>query len=324
MYLSFRDVDLKNLLNEIAKTKYVYVILGSIVGAYIGSYIRAYRWQLLLNPLKEKINIHSLFSAVMIGYLMNIFIPRAGELSRPILIAQKENISKAAAIGTVVVERLMDMLTMFIVFGLCLFYYRDRISNAFGEYNIEAISLYSSLIILAFVGLAIIMLFNIEKTEKIIEKITKKFLPENIYSKIHKIIISLVNGFLFIKYPKLYLRIFISSALLWIAYVMSMFIMFYAYDDITSKHLNFFDANLVLTMQSFAMTIPLPGNSAGTFHFFVKTALAGFFLVDTNTALSFATVDHLSGLVFLIVIGTYFYMKENININKLKNQNNIQ
>jgi uncharacterized protein (TIRG00374 family) len=271
-----------------------------------------------LDPLKEKIKLSDLYSATMIGYMMNAAIPRAGELARPVLIAKKENISKAAAIGTVLVERLLDMLTMLVVFGICLFYYREEISRGFGEYNIETISLYTSLVILVFVGLMIFMLFHIEKTDEIVEKISSKIFPKKIQSSIHKIFISLINGFLFIKYPKKYFKIFILTVLLWGSYVLSTYVSLQAFDDVNMRKLTFFDANLILTMITFGQTIPLPGNSAGSFHFFAKTALVGFFMVNTEVALGFATLNHLVGLIVLVLVGLYYYLKENYKLNSLK------
>jgi uncharacterized protein (TIRG00374 family) len=318
MYLAFKGVKFSELFEALKKTNYLYIILGAFFGVYVGSWIRALRWQYLLDPLKEKINLNSLFSATMIGYMMNAAIPRAGELTRPLLIAKKENISKASAIGTIVVERIFDMLSMLIVFGLCLFYYREEISRAFGEYNIEAISLYTSLLILVFVITVVIMLFNIEKTEILVEKISAKLFPAKIQDKIKKMFISLINGFLFVKYPKSYFKIFITTILLWISYVLATYIAFYAFNDIQMNKLNIFDANIVLTMTTFAMTIPLPGNSAGTYHFFVKTALVGFFAVDNEVALSYATVNHLVGIISLVLIGLYYSLKENYKLNTLK------
>jgi uncharacterized membrane protein YbhN (UPF0104 family) len=99
---------------------------------------------------------------------------------------------------------------------------------------------------------------------------------------------------------------------------MSTYVTFFAFSELAAQKLNFFDANLVLTMASFAMTIPLPGNSAGVFHLFVITALVGFFQVDKQVASSFAIVNHLVGLVMMVIIGVYFYMKENIKLNTLK------
>lgn len=311
MYLAFKDIDFNGLLTELERTKYIYAIIGMLVGSIFGSYIRALRWKYLLNPLKENISLKNLFSAVMIGYMMNAIIPRAGEVSRPVLLAKKENISRASAFGTIVVERIFDMLSMFIVFGLCVLYYSNRISDTFGEYNIEMISLYFSCAILLFVLFVVIMLFNLEKTEIIVEKITSKILPEKYQEKIHKIFISLVNGFLFIKYPKYYFKIFLLTVAQWVSYAFATYITFFAFDI----HLNFLDANLILVMMSFAQTLPLPGNSAGTFHLFIKMTLVNIFHIDAETAIGYATVSHLLGLICLLVVGFYYSIKENFKFN---------
>lgn len=307
MYLAFRGINFSDLLSELGKTNYFYAVLGTMVGAYLGSWVRALRWKYFLEPLKENISVRSLFSAVMIGYMVNAIIPKGGEVSRPILIAKKENISRASTFGTIVVERIFDVLNMLVVFGLCLFIYREKISLAFGRFNIEAVALWASLVILLFVIAVVIMLFNIEKTEKFVEKLSKKFLPVKFQDKINKIFISLINGFLFIKYPKNYLKIFALTILLWICYVLSVYITFFAFNI----HLNFIDANLVLTMMTFAQTLPLPGNSAGTFHLFASTTLVTVFSISREVALGFATVSHLLGFVALISIGFYYSVKEN-------------
>jgi uncharacterized protein (TIRG00374 family) len=265
------------------------------------------RWKYFLDPLKKDISIGNLFSAVMIGYMMNAIIPRSGEVSRPLLLAKKESISRASTFGTIVVERIFDMLSMFLVFGICLLFYRQKISEVFGKYNIETISLYFSIAILLFVAFVVLMLLNLEKTEAILTRLTKRFLPERFQEKIHKIFISLINGFLFIKYPRDYLKIAALSISLWLSYALSSYITFFAFNI----DLNFFDANLVLTMMSFAMTLPLPGNSAGTFHLFTKLTLVSIYGINAEVAIGYATVSHLLGLIAIIVIGFYYSIKEN-------------
>lgn len=115
MYLAFKDVDFERLLLELSRTSYIYAIVGMLIGTFLGSYIRAWRWKYLLDPLKPNIKVYCLFPSVMIGYMMNALIPRGGEVARPVLTAQKEGISKASTFGTIVVERIIDMLTMFFV-----------------------------------------------------------------------------------------------------------------------------------------------------------------------------------------------------------------
>lgn len=311
MYLAFKGINFSELLHELSTSNYLWAIAGTLIGSVFGSYLRALRWRYLLNPVKENIGMSNLFSAVMIGYLMNALIPRSGEVSRPVLLAKKENISRAFAFGTIVVERVFDMLSMFLVFGICLFYFRQKISEVFGEFNFEGISLYFSVAILLVVLIIVIMIFNLEKTEIIVEKITKKILPQRFQEKIHKIFISLISGFLFVKYPKSYFPIFALTILIWLSYAFSSYLSFFAFNI----NLNFFDANLILTLMSFAMTLPLPGNSAGTYHFLTKTALVSIYGINAEVALGYASVCHLLGLIALLVIGFYYSIKENFKFN---------
>ena len=316
MYLAFKGINFDKLFEELKKTNYLYAIGGSLIGVVIGSYFRALRWKYFLDPLKKGIHIKNLFSAIMVGYMMNAIIPRSGEVSRPLLLAKKEDISRAATFGTIVVERIIDVLTMLIMFGFCLFLYREKISDAFGEYDIISIALYASVAILIIVVIMIIMILNLEKTEVLIGKLTKKFIPKKYNEKIHYIFISLINGFLFIKYPKEYLKIFVLSVLIWASYVLSAYVTMFAF----KIDLSFLDINLVQTMMAFAMMIPLPGNSAGSFHFFGKTVLVSVFGIDPELAIGYVSILHLLGLISLLIIGFYYSMKENIKLNQKLNQ----
>ena len=311
MYLAFRDINFMLLLEELKKTNYFLAFIAMLIGVVVGSWVRALRWKYLLDPLKKGIGMNNLFSAVMIGYLMNALIPRSGEVARPVLLAQKEGISKASTFGTIVVERIFDMLAMFAAFGFCLFFFREKISEAFAPYNIEAIALWTSLVMLAFLMFVVLMLFNLEKTEDIAGRITKKILPARLQEKVHKIFISLITGFSFAKHPKSYFKIFATTVTIWLLYALSAYIAFFAFDI----HLGFLDANLILVMMSFAQTLPLPGNSAGTFYLFTKTALVTVYGVNPEVAIGYAIVQHLLGFIGILVIGFYFSIKENYKFN---------
>ena len=255
-----------------------------------------------------------LYSSMMIGYMMNSIIPRAGEVYRPVLLANKEKISRASAFATILVERVFDVLSLLISFFICMILYKNKLSSAFEQYNLEVISIYTSIITLIFVVIIFLIIFNLEKSEIFIEKITKKILPEKYHQKVHNIFISLINGFLFIRYPKYYLQIFLLSVLLWVTYIFSTYLTLIAFNI----DIGFMDANLVLTMATFAQTIPLPANSAGIYHLFCTATLANVFGIDRETALGFATVNHLLGLVGLLIVGSFYFIKENLSIKKAK------
>ncbi|MBK6878492.1 MAG: flippase-like domain-containing protein [Ignavibacteria bacterium] len=316
LYLAFRGNDFGKLFEVLKNANYLYAIAGAFSGIIIGGYFRALRWRYLLDPLKKNIGINNLFSSMMIGYMLNSIIPRSGEVYRPVLLANKEKISRAAAFGTILAERVFDVLSMLVSFGVCLFFFKDKLSSTFSQYNLEAISLYASLAILVFVAILMVMIFNLEKTEVVIEKITKKILPEKIHLKIHGIFVKLLNGFIFMRYPKYYLPILAFSLLTWGSYVLSTYLTLYAF----AINLTLMDANLVLTMITFAMTVPLPANSAGIYHLFAVATLVNIYGVDKEAAFGFATVSHLLGLLGLILLGTYFFLKENLSMKNVTSQ----
>lgn len=310
MYLAFKDVDLDLLFEELKKTNYLWAIIGSIIGVYIGGIFRAARWRYFLNPIKKDIPFNNLFSTMMIGYMMNSIVPKSGEISRPVILAKMEDISRASTFGTIIVERIFDMLTLVASFGVCLFFFQDQISTAFPEYNLEKYAVILSIIILIFLIIAVGLIFNLERFEKFINRITTRFLPAKFKDKVDKIIVSLVNGFLFIRNPSGFLMIFLLTLLLWLSYVFSTYVSFWAFNI----NLTLLDANLLLTIITFTLVLPLPGNSAGAFHFFCATVLTGIFMINNETALSYATVTHLLNFLFLVLTGFYYSLKENIKL----------
>jgi glycosyltransferase 2 family protein len=310
LYLAYRGNDFSLLFEELKKANYAYALTGSFIGVVIGGYIRALRWRYFLDPLKKNIGMEILFSSMMVGYMMNSIIPRSGEIYRPVLLANREGISKASVFGTIVVERIFDIITLLVAFGFCLFFYREKLSNTFADYNLESFALYTSLAVLVFVIFILVILFNIERSEIIIERVLRNILPKKFHDKIHKFFMSLINGFLFIKYPKYYFKILALSILLWLSYVTSVYLTFFAFNI----ELSYFDANLVQTMITFAMVVPLPANSAGLFHLFCTVTLVNIFGIEKETAFGFATVNHLLGLLSLILIGVFYFIKENYKI----------
>lgn len=314
LYLAFRGNNFDELFNVLKNANYLYAIAGAFVGIVIGGIFRALRWRYFLDPLKKNIGLDILFSSMMVGYMMNSIIPRSGEVYRPVLLANKEKISKASAFGTILVERIFDILTLLISFGVCLVYFKQKLSQNFGQYNLEAVSLYTAMVVLVFVSIIILILFNLEKSEIIIEKITKKILPERFHQKVQKLFVSLINGFLFIRNPKYFFQIFFLSVLLWVTYGFSTYLTLCAFNI----NLNALDVNLLLTMITFSLTIPLPANSAGIFHLFASATLVNIFGIDKEAAFGFATVNHLLGLLGVILIGSYYFIKENLDIKKAR------
>ena len=95
-----------------------YWLLLSIVIALISHLSRAYKWKFMLETLGYKTSLGVRFSSIMIGYVANLGIPRSGELLRAVTVSKYENIPVQKVIGTVITERLLDLVMLII----CLLY----------------------------------------------------------------------------------------------------------------------------------------------------------------------------------------------------------
>jgi hypothetical protein len=99
-----------------------WLITLSLVLAFVTYLSRAYRWKYTLHPLGFKSSFKNQYHSLMIGYLVNMTIPRAGEFTRALMLKRSDNIPVAGSFGTIVTERIIDMLILLsIAFGTIFF-----------------------------------------------------------------------------------------------------------------------------------------------------------------------------------------------------------
>jgi glycosyltransferase 2 family protein len=107
LYLAVRGMDFERTVQELRKSSPT-PILGAVFFLFVSYWIRAYRWRYLLLPVKQ-ISTRPLFRSTLIGFMGNYLFPfRAGEVMRAVSIGQTQDISKAAALGSILLERVFD------------------------------------------------------------------------------------------------------------------------------------------------------------------------------------------------------------------------
>ena len=97
-----------------SSVNYFWVFL-SIVIAWLSHFSRAYRWKYMLEPLGHKAKVSTMYHSVMIGYIINLTIPRSGEFARAGFFAKKENLPVETVFGTIVAERVVDLIMLAIL-----------------------------------------------------------------------------------------------------------------------------------------------------------------------------------------------------------------
>lgn len=157
VWYSLTIVSPAELATHFKNAKYPWVFLGLLFGI-LSHLSRAYRWKFLLEPMGYKPKFINATLAVLVAYLVNLILPRAGEVSRAAVMANYEKIPFEKGFGTIVAERLADLLMMFIVIIIALFIQFDFIWNlAIKDFNPTKLILILLLIfLLVFIGFRII------------------------------------------------------------------------------------------------------------------------------------------------------------------------
>lgn len=155
VWYSLTIVSPEELVQYFKSANYWWIALGLFFGI-LSHLSRAYRWKFLLEPLGYKPKFINSTLAVLVAYLMNIFLPRAGEVTRAAVMTNYENIPFEKGFGTIVAERLADLIMMLLVVGVTLFIQFDFIWELLTK-DFNPVKTFGSLLIVILVFTAFIL-----------------------------------------------------------------------------------------------------------------------------------------------------------------------
>ncbi|MEK6565175.1 MAG: lysylphosphatidylglycerol synthase transmembrane domain-containing protein, partial [Bacteroidota bacterium] len=309
LYIAFRGTSFQDLWKSLLAANFFLLSLLVPV-TFLGYWLRTVRWEYLLSPIKPNLSKRNLFSAVLIGYMINNVLPRVGELVRPYVIGKLENISKSSAFGTVVVERILDFMTFYFLVLVVMFLYPGALDPFINYFNLPR-----PVLILVAVGFFLLFAFLFFKGDAIFKVLSMatRILPERYHGRIDKLRDSFLSGFGVSKMKEHFLMLFILSLLLQGTYAVGLFIPFYAFDSIRPLHLDFGASVVLLTISSIAYVLPAPG-AMGTYHSLLTVALVNLYSVDRITALSYSIVTHEVGYIVTMAVGLWFFLKDHVRV----------
>ncbi|KPK92825.1 hypothetical protein AMJ80_06290 [bacterium SM23_31] len=309
LVLAFRDVDFAGFWETLKNAQYRYFLLASALSVIVFVF-RAYRWKFLL-ILQKDIPFLPVFSATSIGFFANAVLPfRAGELLRAYVIGRSEDISKSAALATILVERIIDVLSLlFVALSAIVLlpvpdtaHYETIKYFAFVLFIIE-------LIVIIFCFIPVVKRdFAVKFTDKIL-----RVLPEKIQKRAKNIINSFLDGLEIMKAAKHFVKLIVFSFAIWFFAFLQVISMLVAINVNMDLFTMVVASVVIMVLNRFALTIPSAPGSVGTFHAAAKEGLV-IFAVDPNTAIGFSVLLHLSTYIPLTLTGFYFFMRENVKI----------
>lgn len=252
-----------------------WLIIPVFIMLLLSHFIRAIRWKILMEPLGYKPSTFNTFAAVMIGYLVNAAVPRLGEVVKCTLLSKYENVRADKLIGTIVMERAVDVVCLALVFFAALFfqghvigeYVGSLFGNFFrdqtGETSVTKIILYSGGFII-FVAVMYLLL--------------KRFGHIDAVGKIKNVLKGIFHGLQSIRFIKHKGWFMFHSLLIWILYLLSTTLGIYALQE--TAHLGIGGGLTTLAVGSVGMVLT-PGG-IGAYPLLVSK-LMGLYGLDETT-----------------------------------------
>jgi len=304
IYFLFRNQDPAALIEKISEVEIGWVFLSIICGgwAYIN---RGMRWIVLIDALGYKSSKLNSISSVSVGYFTNLFIPRAGEITRCTALNRVEKIPVDKLFGTILVERVIDLVFLISLFLLTLILKLDLILRFFTELSSQSsdsttlgsTKYYVLISILIFFVLAYYLL-------------KKWIVKTSFYQRIIEFVDGLKEGFKSIKKMNRKSSFWFHTFSIWIMYFLMTYVCFFAIEE--TSNLTISDGLFLLVLGGIGMVIPTPGG-IGSYHAIVMIGLSVLgvgkvYLGEdgdpANPALLFPTIVHAAQTLVAIIMGS--------------------
>ena len=293
---------LRKLVDDFKSINPIWLII--VLGIYtLSNMFRAWRWKQALEPMGYKVSTTNSYFTLMLGYFANLGFPRIGEAARPASLAKYENIEFEKVFGTVVTERVVDVIALIMVILFSLLFEYEALIRLFSgsdllSANLGVITDSPVLVIGVLILLPMLAYFLV----------TRPFVKNSkLYGKVVEVIKGFWQGIISIKgLENPWLYVFYSLGI-WICYYLMTYLCFFAFEP--TSHLGPGEGLLTFLFGTLGMVFPSQGGM-GTYHFAVGQALQAYDISSTD-AFSFANIIFFSiqilcnvffGILALIVL----------------------
>jgi len=293
LWFSFRNIDLSQLWTDIKGAKYSWMLL-SLACLAISLYFRALRWNIQIEALGYKTRASSTYGAVLIAYLANCIFPRLGEVVRCSVLKRKENIPFDKTLGSVISERIIDLLVLFGLAFLVIVFQWKLLGSLITSWMVPLVNKLINNVLLGIIVIVAGIVFII-----FLVKIIRK------NKKIASLWHGFIDGIKSVVTMKKKWRFILYTLAVWGFYVLMTWLPFYMLAE--TSHLGVVEAVTLLGIATMGIVAPVPGG-IGTYHFIAITLLSGFYGISEQVAGSFAAINHGSQMIFYLITGILAYV----------------
>lgn len=300
IWLAARSVDPAEFSEQFSQVSF-YWLPFFIVTLFTSHFLRAERWRLLLHrDVKSDIPRSTLFAGVMFGYFMNTLVPRLGEVSRPVYVARKQGLSSGNLLGTIVLERLIDVCTMFLLMAIVALTLTREFGLLEQLLGISSWHWYTYLILPAVLLLVVGLIWSFYRLLLYLDK-TKK-ISNPLLQKIIGASRSFGEGMVSIRNIDNWPGFLLLTAGIWIGYIFMIYIPFSMLNLGEAYGLTFQSAIVLTVVSSVGVSIPTPAG-IGSYHLLMQQSMWLLYGIPLATGLTFATVAHAVSIILILIIG---------------------
>lgn len=293
LYIAFYNVNFSEVWLHVSSANFFWVTLFAIL-VLAGHLLRALRWKYILHSVKPDAKLKNLFGSLMVGYGVNSVTPKLGELTRAILMGRWEGLSRSSMFGTVILERVIDIISL--AFSILI------------AVLISSISLYeqfpwleSALYISAAIIITVLMLiyFAVRYQEKFYSTIIKLFgkISGSFALTIAHIFNMLTEGFNSLRGSRNYLYTTILTVVIMSVYALTSYIGFLMLD---LTEVNYGMGWVLMSISAIGVIIPTPG-ATGSYHTLAKSTLVLVYGFSEVIALAYAFLTHIISYLIAII-----------------------
>lgn len=275
----------------------------SILCSVIAFVSRAYRWNILIEPLGYKPKLANTTYALLIGYFANLALPRLGEVTRCGSLNKAEKVPFDVLIGTVIVERVFDVICLLVCIFLTAIFEYQRLGNFLYENLFVPIKdklnhyLQSPLLIAGALVIVLMLIF-------FIRAIRKNSGKHGFISKIVALLKGIMEGLRSVRKIKRPWSFLFHTVFIWTLYFISSYVVFFALP--ATSQLDWKAGLFVLSIGGMSMSAPVQGG-IGIFHLLVSQGLL-LYAIPHEHGIAFATLLHSTQMILVILLGTISFI----------------
>lgn len=304
MYLVMKGIDFNRILADLKTANYFWVILGMTIGL-IAFVARAYRWNLLIEPLGYRPSLKNSYHAVAIGYIANIALPRLGEFSKCVSLNRTNKIPIDSLVGTILIERAIDMVTLFFLLILIFLwkfesfgkFISDKIFTPLYQKFTLTIHQSSNFLIIGIATFATLII--------LVYLFRRHLAKIHLLRKIKKILVGIIGGLKTVYKMQKRWQFFVSTLVIWLCYFFMTYLIFFTIPE--TSHLTPIDGLFILIIGSFGMVVPVQGGF-GAFHGMIILGLS-LYDISVDKAFVYAVLSHESQTLMVIIAGAVSLIK---------------